>query len=88
MPNTSSFNTEYDFAPYQPGSQTAIEGVDTYQYSHKKDNIAGNTPIRDAKQMDTYSDEKRRHSIEDFFDYIKALPEGSYKIEDGKIVKL
>ena len=79
---------EYDFAPYQPGSQTAIEGVDTYQYSHKKDNIAGNTPIRGAKQMDTYSDEKRRHSLEDFFDYIKTLPEGSYKIEDGKIVKL
>ena len=79
---------EYDFAPYQPGSQTAIEGVDTYQYSHKKDNIAGNTPIRGAKQMDTYSDEKRRHSLEDFFDYIKTLPEGSYKIEDGKVVRL
>ena len=62
--------------------------MDTYQYSHKKDNIAGNTPIRGAKQMDTYSDEKRRHSLEDFFDYIKTLPEGSYKIEDGKIVKL
>ena len=79
---------EYDFAPYQPGSQTAIEGVDTYQYSHKKDNIAGNTPIRGAKQMDTYNDERRKHSIEDFFDYIKTLPEGSYKIEDGKVVRL
>ena len=79
---------EYDFAPYQPGSQTAIEGVDTYQYSHEKDRMAGNTPIQGAKQMDTYNDERRKHSIEDFFDYIKTLPEGSYKIEDGKIVKL
>ena len=79
---------EYDFAPYQPGSQTAIEGVDTYQYSHKKDNVAGNIPIRGAKQMDTYDNKQRRHPIEDFFDYIKTLPEGSYKIEDGKIVKL
>ena len=79
---------EYDFAPYQPGYQTAIEGVDTYQYSHEKDRMAGNTPIQGAKQMDTYNDERRKHSIEDFFDYIKTLPEGSYKIEDGKIVKL
>ena len=79
---------EYDFAPYQPGSQTAIEGVDTYQYSHEKDRMAGNTPIQGAKQMDTYNDERRKHSIEDFFDYIKTLPEGSYKIEDGKVVRL
>ena len=50
--------------------------------------MAGNTPIQGAKQMDTYNDERRKHSIEDFFDYIKTLPEGSYKIEDGKVVRL
>lgn len=78
--------SEYDFAPYQPYSQKAVEGVDTYQYSHKNDDWAGNTAIKGAQQMET-SDDDKGHSITSFFDYINSLPPGNYKYVNGKFVR-
>lgn len=79
--------TEYNFAPYQPQSYSAILGVDTYQYSHKNDNIAGDKHIEGAKYQSTSDDKNDGHSIEDFFKYINTLPSGLYRWVNGDIVK-
>lgn len=79
--------SEYDFAPYQPYSQKAVEGVDTYQYSHKNDDWAGNAAIKGAQQMETSDDDDKGHSITSFFDYINSLPPGNYKYVNGKFVR-
>ncbi|GAA4836289.1 hypothetical protein GCM10023331_21860 [Algivirga pacifica] len=77
---------EYDFAPFQPTEQTAVDGIPTIQYSHSKDILAGNKPIKGAAQADTSSDESQGHSIHDFFNQIQNLPEGEYQVVNGKIV--
>ena len=77
---------EYDFAPFQPSDQEAIEGVPTWQYSHSEDRVAGNDPIKGASQENTSSDTSQGHSIFDFFNQIKNLPAGSYTVVNGKIV--
>ena len=59
---------EYDFAPFQSSLQKTVNGVDTYQYSHISDKIAGNDPIKGANIMET-SDTKK-HSLVDFYEYI------------------
>lgn len=79
---------EADFAPFQPKDQQAIEGVDTYQFSHAKDNIAGNKKIKGAQNMDTSKDKEQSHDIGTFTNQIMSLPEGNYKIINGKIVKI
>lgn len=88
--NTDKVNglsvSEYDFAPYEPLFQSAVKGVDTYQYSHKGDKIAGNKRISGAKYMKTSDDEEKGHSISDFIEYISTLPQGHYKFENGIIV--
>jgi uncharacterized protein RhaS with RHS repeats len=77
---------EADFAPYQPKKQEAIEGVKTYQFSHSKDWVAGNDKMNGAEYIDTSSDQNQTHWIEDFRDQIQNLPEGKYRIENGRIV--
>ena len=79
--------TEYDFAPFKPAFQSAVKGVDTYQYSHKNDWIARNKKISGANFMKTSDDEDKGHSIGDFIDYIMTLPQGHYVIENGMITK-
>ena len=79
---------EYNFAPYQGSLQTAVKGVDTYQYSHKYDKVAGYEIIKGANVMKTKETEEAGHSINDFYDYIKNLPQGRYKIINGQIVKI
>ena len=78
--------SEYDFAPFQPGSQKAVKGVDTYQYSHLKDNVAHDAPIEGATQMPTVVDEEKGHSIADYYEYINTLPAGKYIFENGEFV--
>ena len=78
---------EYDFAPFQASFQESVDGVDTYQYSHENDKVAGNEPIKGAQLMNTSNDSDAKHSIGDFYNYIKNLPQGRYTIENGKIVK-
>lgn len=78
---------EYDFAPFQSAFQKAVNGVDTYQYSHTFDRVAGNEPIEGAEMMDTKNANNAKHSINDFYEYIKNLPQGRYKIENGEVVK-
>ena len=80
--------TEYDFAPFQSSFQKSVLGVDTYQFSHENDYIAGNEPIKGAVFMDTNNVSNARHSIGDFYEYIKDLPQGRYKIENGNIIKI
>jgi len=77
---------EADFAPFQPTKQTAVKNVDTYQFSHNKDYIAGNKNIKGAKMIDTSSDENQGHSISSFLQQIMNLPQGSYKIEENQII--
>ena len=76
---------EADFAPYQSGSQFTVVSP-TYQFSHSKDNVAGNEQMPGAIMMDTGSDKKQGHSIMDFYDQITNLPEGRYQFIDGKFV--
>ena len=78
---------EYDFAPFQSSFQKAVNGVDTYQYSHTFDRVAGNEPIEGAEIMDTKNANNAKHSINDFYEYIKNLPQGRYKIINGEVVK-
>lgn len=80
---------EADFAPFQSGSQKALEDENmgpTLQFSHDKDMVAGDDPIDGADQQDTSNDEGQGHSIFDFFKQIEKLPEGNYKVENGEIV--
>ena len=79
--------TEYDFAPFQPTLQKAVDGVETYQYSHKNDFWAGNKKMPDAHFMKTSDEEDKGHSIADYIDYIYSLPMGNYKIENGQFIK-
>lgn len=80
--------SEYDFAPFQPTMQKAVKGVDTYQYSHKYDIIAKDNKMPGAHYMKTSNGEDKGHSIEDFINYIKSLPEGKYQIENGEITRM
>ena len=79
--------TEYDFAPFEPSFQEAVNGVDTYQYSHKYDRIAGSKPIEGAHFMETSSSMKDGHPISNFWQYIKNLPEGRYRFEQGRLIQ-
>lgn len=76
---------EYDFAPYQPEQQKAVNGVETFQYSHVNDLFAGNNKISGAHYMQTKNDENHRHSISSFLEYVSRLPEGKYEVEKGQI---
>ena len=78
---------EYDFAPFQPTLQKAVDGVETYQYSHKNDFWAGNEKMPDAYFMKTSDEEDKGHSIADFIKYIYSLPMGNYKVENGQFLK-
>lgn len=37
--------------------------------------------------MDTKNANNAKHSINDFYEYIKNLPQGRYKIINGEVVK-
>ena len=80
--------SEYDFAPFEPTSQSAYYGVDTYQYSHKNDAIAGDGSIRGAKQMNTSKEEDKGHSLADYTDYINSLPSGNYVFRNGNFIRV
>lgn len=80
---------EADFAPFQPGSQKAIDkdGMGpTFQYGHDDDMVAGNDPMSGATRKDTKKDKDQSHSIYSFMSQIATLPTGTYKVIDGKIV--
>ena len=78
---------EYDFAPYQSKHQEAVYGVDTYQYSHKYDIVAGDAKISGAHFMNTSDKASKGHYLEDYIDYILQLPQGNYIFENGNVVK-
>ena len=80
--------SEYDFAPFEPTMQKAVTGVDTYQYSHKNDWIAGSKKIEGAHYMKTSESKKDGHSINSFWQYIFNLPEGTYIFVDGNPQKV
>lgn len=80
--------SEYDFAPFQPASQKAVEGVDTYQYSHKYDKIAGNQKIEGAHYMTTSDSKFDGHQISAYLQYILSLPEGKYVYKNGKPIQV
>ena len=82
--------SEYDFAPFEPTLQKAVKGVDTYQYSHTNDLIAGYQKIKGAhftKKHYSKGNGLTSHYISSFIKYIKELPEGKYKVKDGEIVR-
>jgi hypothetical protein len=60
----------------------------TLQFSHSGDIVAGNDPMPGALQMNASKYKKQDHYIESFtIENILQLPEGSYRIVDGKILK-
>jgi hypothetical protein len=87
---------EADFAPFQPTKQQAVNGVRTYQFSHKNDDVANNKllgspsgKIEGVSNSD-YSNadnENKVHAIETFTNEVNNLPAGTYKVVDGKIVR-
>ncbi|MFT3908299.1 MAG: DUF6443 domain-containing protein [Ferruginibacter sp.] len=83
---------EADFAPFQPTQQKAVKDKDmgpTLQFSHSDDDVAGDKPMPGAIQMNTSKDKKQDHAITTFtINDILALPEGHYKVVDGKLVPL
>jgi RHS repeat-associated protein len=82
---------EADFAPFQPTKQKVIKNKNmgsTLQFSHSGDNVAGDDLMDGAVKMDTSKDKDQDHSLMSFtLNDILNLPQGSYKIVDGKIVK-
>lgn len=79
---------EADFAPFQPEYQKAVDGIDTYQYSHSKDPVAGNKKMPGAEYKNTSSDKDQGHSINSFYEQINNLATGKYKVENGKIIPI
>lgn len=80
--------SEYDFAPFQPTSQRAVNGVSTFQYSHSKDKVAEYGRMPGAEFMDTPSDREQGHPIRNFYDLIRNLPEGKYVFVDEMPLKV
>ena len=87
---------EADFAPFKPLEQSAVEGVPTFQFSNEDDGVASNSllfsppgkisGVKDSRFF--YEKEKGKgHSLKDFIDKIKNLPEGKYKITNGEIIQ-
>ncbi|MDO5527071.1 MAG: RHS repeat-associated core domain-containing protein [Prevotella sp.] len=86
---------EYDLAPYQTNMQQAVWGVNTYQWSHVHDKIAGNSLIRGAVRMtDNYmgTDWYKSHTIDSYeqsniINQIMSLPQGVYIFSNGEFIK-
>ena len=80
---------EYDFAPYQSQYLHTVNGVETFQYSHKNDGVAHNKREKgNVHYMKTSEDGNDKHSIRDFTQYINSLPEGHYVFKNGQFVKV
>jgi RHS repeat-associated protein len=83
---------EADFAPYQPESQKAVKGVKTYQFSNFHDKTASNgwllSPYGyiEGAEVHTSYDKNKGHSLTDFWEEVKSLPQGRYRIDAGHIV--
>ena len=90
----SRFAFEADFAPFQPTKQKAVEGVNTFQFTNKGDNVANNKllgspygKIQNVTVLISNDDKTKGHSIDDFWDQINNLPAGKYRVENGAIIK-
>jgi RHS repeat-associated protein len=80
---------EADFAPFQPGMQQAVKGKNmgsTFQFSHKDDPFAGANQMEGADRQDTSGDATQGHGFLEFMNQVSKLPEGNYKVVDGKII--
>jgi hypothetical protein len=64
----------------------------TYQFTNYYDKVASNGWLSspygyiEGAQTHTDFDKNKGHSLADFWDQIKNLPEGKYKIVNGQIV--
>lgn len=76
------------FATFQPTEQEAVIRVRTFQFSHLDDWWASYRKMEGAEYQDTSSDDNQAHTITDFIDQIKKLPEGKYKIVGERIVPI
>jgi RHS repeat-associated protein len=83
---------EADFAPYQPKKQKAVKGVKTYQFTNFNDNVASNSWLLspygyiEGAEVHTNFDENKGHSLSDFWEQVRNLPEGKYRVVNGQIV--
>lgn len=84
---------EADFAPFQPTKQSAVQGVPTFQFTNKGDNIANNSllgspfgQIKGASLFSVDEDKSKGHSITNFGQAISSLPAGRYRIENGQFI--
>lgn len=88
-----NFAFEADFAPFQSGDQKAVKGVKTFQFANDNDDVANNkllgSPFKkiEGAEVTTDSSKDKGHSIFDFMDNVKNLPNGKYKVVNGKIVQ-
>ena len=90
----SAIEFEADFAPFQPTKQKAVNGVRTFQFSHKQDDVANSSvlgspqgKIEGVSSLDYFNDDDKTkvHQIDTFWDEINRLPEGKYIIVNGQI---
>lgn len=67
---------------------TAVDGVETFQYSHNNDIVAGNISEKGpVHYMETSTDKDDGHPIGDYLQYIHSLPEGHYVFRNGQFIK-
>ena len=81
---------EYDFAPFQAESQTAVDGVMTWQIHDVNDWIAPATPILGSYYLEVNSGlgHADSHMIDNsaFWEKVAQLGPGIYNVENGTIV--
>ena len=83
---------EFDFAPYQADKQKAVKGVTTVQIHDKQDLVATPIPIEGADAYFVKSNVTRSavpHFINNtlFWNQVRNLSEGSYRVENGNIIR-
>lgn len=84
---------EADFAPFQPTKQSAVQGVPTFQFTNKDDDVANNSllgspfgQIKGASLFSVDEDKSKGHSMPYFQEAISSLPAGKYKIKNGQFI--
>lgn len=89
----SLFAFEADFAPFQPTKQVAVNGIETFQFTNKKDQVANNRllgspfgKIEGASILSVDNDKNKGHGISNFIQSILSLPAGKYNIINGQII--
>lgn len=83
---------EYDIAPYQANEQRSVKGVRTIQIHDKGDGVATLEPIKGADNyyvVDSGLSSFSSHQLDNqaFWNQVRNLSEGFYRVENGQIIR-